>query len=195
MKILSRCSREITARLLYSTFTNHRVRCCGHPRPRRGERHATVCHHADDERFRVDGPGKHDASVVQPHVPGAVRTPNAQAQARVQNATRRARPKEQVSDGRSLQTAEPREWREYNTLYLRLMGSCNILSSCFLHSYPILYVYMLQSFDFNLLYYRTFYCITCFYILYSKYTLLYTRQPCNAVKTLYTYYMTYSCNI
>jgi len=49
---------------------------------------------AHDERFRVDGPGQHDAPVVQPHVSGAVRAPNAQAQAGVQDAPSGARPEE-----------------------------------------------------------------------------------------------------
>lgn len=69
----------------------------------------TCIRYAHDERFRVDGPGQHDAAVVQPHVPGPVRAPDAQAQARVQDAPRGARPEEQVSDGRSVQTPEPRE--------------------------------------------------------------------------------------
>lgn len=64
---------------------------------------------AHDERFRVDGPGQHDAAVVQSHVPGAVRAPNAQAQASVQDAPRGARPEKQVPDGRSVQTTQSRE--------------------------------------------------------------------------------------
>lgn len=69
----------------------------------------TIRYNANDERLRVDGLGQHNAAVVQSDVPGSVRTPDAQAQAGVQNAARRARPKEQVSDGRSVQAAEPRE--------------------------------------------------------------------------------------
>lgn len=55
---------------------------------------ASKTSNAHDERFRVDGPGQHDAAVVQSHVSGAIRASNAQAQASVQDAPSGARPEE-----------------------------------------------------------------------------------------------------